>query len=62
MAVTTVIVPVTGHTIINASVDTPEGGDIVLTQREAVNSMDKPLNKHGKRLLKLTHSGRINRL
>lgn len=44
--VTTVIVPVTGHTIINSSVDTPEGGDIVLTQREAVNSAwDKPVDQ-----------------
>ncbi|CAA0326432.1 conserved hypothetical protein [Alteromonas infernus] len=42
--VTTVIVPVTAHTVINAVVETPEGGDIVLTQREAVNSAwDKPV-------------------
>ncbi|QGX61681.1 DUF3526 domain-containing protein [Alteromonas mediterranea] len=42
--VTTVIVPVTAHTVINALVETPEGGDIVLTQREAVNSAwDKPV-------------------
>lgn len=43
--VTTVIVPVAGHTVINASVETPDGGDIVLTQREAVNSAwDKPVD------------------
>lgn len=43
--VTTVVVPVAGHTVINATVDTPEGGDIVLTQREAVNSAwDKPVD------------------
>ena len=42
--VTTVIVPVTAHTVINAVAETPEGGDIVLTQREAVNSAwDKPV-------------------
>ena len=42
--VTTVVVPVTAHTVINALVETPEGGDIVLTQREAVNSAwDKPV-------------------
>lgn len=42
--VTTVIVPVTAHTVIDAVVETPEGGDIVLTQREAVNSAwDKPV-------------------
>lgn len=42
--VTTVIVPVTAHTVINSVVETPEGGDIVLTQREAVNSAwDKPV-------------------
>lgn len=42
--ITTVIVPVTGHTIITALVDTPEGGDIVMIQREAVNSAwDKPI-------------------
>ena len=42
--VTTVVVPVTAHTLINAVVETPEGGDIVLTQREAVNSAwDKPV-------------------
>ena len=42
--ITTVVVPVTGHTVINAMVETPEGGDIVLTQREAVNSAwDKPV-------------------
>ena len=42
--VTTVVVPVTGHTVINAVVETPEGGDIVLTQREAVNSAwDRPV-------------------
>ncbi|AEA97967.1 DUF3526 domain-containing protein [Alteromonas mediterranea] len=44
--VTTVIVPVTAHTVINAVVETPEGGDIVLTQREAVNSAwDKPVEE-----------------
>ena len=42
--VTTVVVPVTAHSVINAVVETPEGGDIVLTQREAVNSAwDKPV-------------------
>ena len=44
--VTTVIVPVTAHTVINAVAETPEGGDIVLTQREAVNSAwDKPVKE-----------------
>jgi len=44
--VTTVIVPVTAHTVINAVAETPEGGDIVLTQREAVNSAwDKPVEE-----------------
>lgn len=40
----TVVVPVVGHTVVNATVETPQGGDTVLTQREAVNSAwDKPV-------------------
>lgn len=40
----TVMVPVVGHTVVNNTVETPQGGDIVLTQREAVNSAwDKPV-------------------
>lgn len=43
---TTVVVPVTGHTMINALIETPEGGDIVLVQREAVNgAWDKPVEQ-----------------
>ena len=40
---TTVIIPVVGAKYIDEVVDSPEGGDIVLTQREAVNgAWDKP--------------------
>jgi ABC-2 type transport system permease protein len=50
---TTVVVPVTGHTVINALVDTPEGGDIVLIQREAVNgAWDKPVEETWSAFLK----------
>jgi len=44
--ITSVIVPVTGHTVINAAVKAPQGGDIVLVQREAVNgAWDKPVEE-----------------
>jgi len=43
--VTTMIIPVTGAKFINEAVEGPEGGDIVLTQREMVNgAWDKPFD------------------
>lgn len=43
---TTIIIPVAGAKYIDEIVDSPEGGDIVLTQREAVNgAWDKPYHE-----------------
>ncbi|GEA59140.1 DUF3526 domain-containing protein [Vibrio comitans] len=53
--VLTVILPVVGETVINQSIESPNGGEIVLLQREAVNgAWDKPYSATWEQFL-VTH-------